>query len=255
MSPPLEQVLCRGYRGLVPAGTRRGGGDGRARNASAIAISRSMTVLLPATNKNASWHCACVIAWQFWNSPSGQVRLLRRLQARRWAKPAGGYGRTPRLTTACRCFGCGANARTLRAGVARLLGACQTFNDQSRCPRRKKRDRGRGIDAPRRNQQSGANEPPVGSKQYLPAETQNYRSHPRGPCISTDAASSGPTATRVKPLLGDGWQRLRSRYEWARYRLVPRRSRVRGVKATLNELIDACADRSKGRRARPRQNA
>jgi hypothetical protein len=153
VSPPLEQVLCRGYRGLVPAGTRRGGGDGRARNASAIAISRSMTVLLPATNKNASWHCACVIAWQFWNSPSGQVRLLRRLQARRWAKPAGGYGRTPRLTTACRCFGCGANARTLRAGVARLLGACQTFNDQSRCPRRKKRDRGRGIDAPRRNQQ------------------------------------------------------------------------------------------------------
>ena len=34
-------------------------------------------------NGNAVWHCACVIAWQFWNAPSSQVRLLRRLQARR----------------------------------------------------------------------------------------------------------------------------------------------------------------------------
>ena len=23
------------------------------------------------TNKNANWHCACVIAWEFWNAPSG----------------------------------------------------------------------------------------------------------------------------------------------------------------------------------------
>jgi len=34
-------------------------------------------------NKNATWHGACVIAWQFWNAPSGEARLLRRLQARR----------------------------------------------------------------------------------------------------------------------------------------------------------------------------
>jgi len=34
-------------------------------------------------NKNANWHCACVIAWQFWNAPSGEAPLLRRLQARR----------------------------------------------------------------------------------------------------------------------------------------------------------------------------
>jgi hypothetical protein len=33
-------------------------------------------------NKNATWHCACVIAWQFWNAPSGEARLLRRLQTR-----------------------------------------------------------------------------------------------------------------------------------------------------------------------------
>jgi len=34
-------------------------------------------------NRNAIWHCACVIAWQFWNAPSSEARLLRRLQARR----------------------------------------------------------------------------------------------------------------------------------------------------------------------------
>ncbi len=34
-------------------------------------------------NKNATWHCACVGAWEFWNAPSAQARLLRRLQARR----------------------------------------------------------------------------------------------------------------------------------------------------------------------------
>ena len=40
-------------------------------------------------NKNANWHCACVIAWQFWNAPSGEARLLRRLQARRRGQTAG----------------------------------------------------------------------------------------------------------------------------------------------------------------------
>jgi hypothetical protein len=34
-------------------------------------------------NKNAIWHCACVVAWEFWNAPSGQAWLLRRPQARR----------------------------------------------------------------------------------------------------------------------------------------------------------------------------
>lgn len=40
-------------------------------------------------NKNARWHCACAIAWQFWNAPSEQARLLRRLQARRCAESGG----------------------------------------------------------------------------------------------------------------------------------------------------------------------
>ena len=34
-------------------------------------------------NKNANWHSACVVAWQFWNAPSGQAKLLRRVQGRR----------------------------------------------------------------------------------------------------------------------------------------------------------------------------
>jgi len=40
-------------------------------------------------NKNAIWHGACVIAWQFWNAPSAQTKLLRRLQARRCGETGG----------------------------------------------------------------------------------------------------------------------------------------------------------------------
>jgi hypothetical protein len=40
-------------------------------------------------NKNATWHCACVVAWEFWNAPSGQTLLLRRLQARRCGQTSG----------------------------------------------------------------------------------------------------------------------------------------------------------------------
>jgi hypothetical protein len=34
-------------------------------------------------NRNAAWHACCVIAWDFWNGPSGYVRPLKRLQERR----------------------------------------------------------------------------------------------------------------------------------------------------------------------------
>jgi hypothetical protein len=34
-------------------------------------------------NKNAMWHCACVVAWEFWNAPNNHIRLLRRLQSLR----------------------------------------------------------------------------------------------------------------------------------------------------------------------------
>jgi hypothetical protein len=40
-------------------------------------------------NKNAAWHCACVIAWEFWNAPNTEASLLRRLQGRRCGQRAG----------------------------------------------------------------------------------------------------------------------------------------------------------------------
>jgi hypothetical protein len=40
-------------------------------------------------NKNAVWHCACVVAWQFWNAPNCEVALLRRLQGRRCGQSGG----------------------------------------------------------------------------------------------------------------------------------------------------------------------
>lgn len=36
-----------------------------------------------AVNRRASWHSACVVAWQFWGDPTGQAQALKRLQARR----------------------------------------------------------------------------------------------------------------------------------------------------------------------------
>jgi hypothetical protein len=40
-------------------------------------------------NMNANWHCACVIAWQFWNAPNGFAGLLRRLQGWRCGQSGG----------------------------------------------------------------------------------------------------------------------------------------------------------------------
>jgi hypothetical protein len=48
-------------------------------------------------NKHATWHCACVIAWQFWNAPSGEAPLLRRLQARRCAQDGGRLWKTAEI--------------------------------------------------------------------------------------------------------------------------------------------------------------
>jgi hypothetical protein len=45
-------------------------------------------------NRNATWHAACVFAWQFWNSPSEEGRLLRRLQRRRCSEGGGRLWKT-----------------------------------------------------------------------------------------------------------------------------------------------------------------
>lgn len=37
-------------------------------------------------NRNAEWHAACVAAWRFWNAPSDQVAVLKRVQRHRCAE-------------------------------------------------------------------------------------------------------------------------------------------------------------------------
>jgi hypothetical protein len=37
-------------------------------------------------NRNAAWHAACVVAWDFWTAPSDHARVLKRLQGRRCAE-------------------------------------------------------------------------------------------------------------------------------------------------------------------------
>ena len=41
------------------------------------------------SKQNAMWHCACVIAWRFWNTPNSEAGLLRRLQGRRCGQTGG----------------------------------------------------------------------------------------------------------------------------------------------------------------------
>jgi hypothetical protein len=37
-------------------------------------------------NPNAEWHSCCVVAWRLWNAPSGELRLLKRVQGHRCAQ-------------------------------------------------------------------------------------------------------------------------------------------------------------------------
>jgi hypothetical protein len=84
-------------------------------------------------NKNAVWHCACVVAWQFWNAPHGEAALLRRLQGRRCGQTGGGYGKALRLTTAFHFFRCGANIEICVGRRCSTFGGCQTFAVTPRC--------------------------------------------------------------------------------------------------------------------------
>jgi len=78
-------------------------------------------------NKNATWHCACVIAWQFWNAPSGEAALLGACKHDAAAKLANDYGRAPRLTIAFRYFACGVNTEICPGRSCSIFGVCQTF--------------------------------------------------------------------------------------------------------------------------------
>ena len=104
------------------------------------------------TNKNAVWHCACVVAWQFWTAPSDHARLLRRLQARRCGESGGRLWKSAEVDHRVPLFRVWSElpGRAV-AGAARLLGLAKPSGDQSRCPCRKMRDRGA---APTRRAQS-----------------------------------------------------------------------------------------------------
>jgi hypothetical protein len=56
-------------------------------------------------NRNATWHAACVIAWQFWNAPSDHVRLLKRVQARRCAESGARLWKTAEVDHRVPLFG------------------------------------------------------------------------------------------------------------------------------------------------------
>jgi hypothetical protein len=45
-------------------------------------------------NRNAAWHAACVVAWDFWTAPSDHARVLKRLQKRRCAETGGRLWKT-----------------------------------------------------------------------------------------------------------------------------------------------------------------
>jgi hypothetical protein len=45
-------------------------------------------------NRNAVWHAACVVAWDFWKTPSDYARVLKRLQQRRCAETGGRLWKT-----------------------------------------------------------------------------------------------------------------------------------------------------------------
>jgi hypothetical protein len=70
---------------------------------------------------------ACVIAWQFWNAPNGEVRLLRRLQARRCGQTGRRLWKGTEVDTVFRCFEYGKNTETIRGRGWSIFGACQIF--------------------------------------------------------------------------------------------------------------------------------
>jgi hypothetical protein len=48
-------------------------------------------------NRNAVWHAACVVAWDFWTAPSDYARVLKRLQQRRCAETGGRLWKTAQV--------------------------------------------------------------------------------------------------------------------------------------------------------------
>ena len=95
-------------------------------------------------NKNATWHCACVIAWQFWNAPSGETPLLRRLQVRRYGQTGGRLWKKLRSITACHCFEFGVTTAMSPGRNYSVIGDYRTFKSLIVTPTPQMRHRGAG---------------------------------------------------------------------------------------------------------------
>ena len=94
------------------------------------------------TNKNASWHCACIVAWQFWNAPSDQAKLLGRMQARCCGQTGSRLWKTAEVDHRVPLFRAWNAPKHAMARITRLLGLTKPPGDQSRRPRRQVRGRG-----------------------------------------------------------------------------------------------------------------
>jgi len=78
-------------------------------------------------NKNATWHCACVVAWEFWNAPSAQSSLLRRVQARCCAQTGGRLWKSAEVDHRVPLFRVWSEHRDTRHGRrCSIIGASQT---------------------------------------------------------------------------------------------------------------------------------
>ena len=79
-------------------------------------------------NKNAVWHSACVVAWQFWTAPSDHARLLRRLQVRRCGESGGRLWKSAEVDHRIPLFRVWSEYRD---APWRLLGFAKPSGDQS----------------------------------------------------------------------------------------------------------------------------
>ncbi len=78
-------------------------------------------------NKKAVWHCACVVAWQFWNAPSSEARLLRRLQARRCGETGGRLWKSAEVDHRVPLFRVWSEYRHAQCRSCSIIGVCPTF--------------------------------------------------------------------------------------------------------------------------------
>jgi hypothetical protein len=86
-----------------------------------------------AANKNANWHCACVIAWEFWNAPSAEAPVLR-CKPGGVAKRVAGSGRMLISITRSRYFASGMTIAMKNGQSCSTFGAYQILESSIAMP-------------------------------------------------------------------------------------------------------------------------